>query len=141
MHSSLIRRGFDGSPNSQVGTHGYLGLHEHLHSDPIAIIRFLKSVKESAPGKPTHDRPTSIGSRNVHVNEPRSSGLHCGVDVALFDVHVERVEVDSHIWLVDQVGQLSCLSGGVDEISFETINRLNAEGDPSIRKIWCDASK
>ena len=100
-----------------------------------------ESIKEDAPGKTINDGPTPIGTRNVHVNEPHSRDLHRGIDVALFDIHMERVEVYSHIWLVDQVGQLGRLSGGVDEIGFKSVNGFDAERNPSIGKIWRDMAQ
>ncbi len=109
-------------------------MHEHLHSKPLSVIRIPESTEEDAPGKTINDRPPSIRTRNVHVNEPLGGDLHRGIDVALFDIHVECVEVYSHIWLVNQVGQLGCLSGGVDEIGFKSIDRFDTERDPSIRK-------
>ena len=74
----------------------------------------------------------------MEVSEVLAGLKNSGGLVLLFDVHVERVEVELHVRQVDRLHEAEALVAGVKEVGLETVQRLDVELDALLLRVLAD---
>ena len=84
-------------------------------------------VRDLGPGHMTGARRAAIVLTGVEMLQARADGTNGIAQLALLDVHVERVEHDLAGRVIDAVYDFDRLRGQVDEARLEAVERLDAQ--------------
>ena len=129
LNCDLIASWFHASPNGgSAGDHLDVGS-EGLDDDIVLVADLLERSHDGLPIKGVATRGTPVGAAGMEVAEVLTSLEDGGALILLFDVHVERVEVEFHGRGVNGLHETQALVAGIQEVGFEAIEGLDAEED------------
>ena len=136
VHLGFVRVVAQIAPNPDVGADLAAHLDERLHDNGARVSDFAQRRPDFVPGQSAFAGNAPIVLAGMEMAEQRARGEDRLAETILLDVHMERIEHDLDVWLVDLPNEGDPLFGGVEDMVLEPVEHLQTEINAEIaRKI------
>ncbi len=111
---------------------------EGLDDNVTGVVDFFERFDDVFPIDVVATWCATIATAGMEVTEVGSCFAERGSLIFFLDVHVEGIKVKFDSFGSDSFDQLETLVAGVEEVGFETVERLDAKKDAFFFSILCD---
>ena len=127
--SDRLRCGSEIAPDRRRCRQGAQSKAEAFNREPPVVANLIHRGKELLPCDVPGTRSASIVFTRVQMLEMRRRMTHGVANRFLFDVGVKRIQQDPDRRFPDRITQLRCIGDGVEEVRFESVQRLERDFD------------
>lgn len=122
----VVSAGIHFAPDLDVGADLAAHADKGFHDDGALIMDVAQSFADFAPGGAAAAGYAAIAFAGMEMAEVLAGLADGATDAVFFDVHVEGVEHDLDPRVVDFLDKLDGFLGGIEEITLETVENLEA---------------